>query len=109
MTRHPPPRHLRSILDEPDAGRRGLCWVSLTALVAFVPDRRLPGNGHAHPQLYVKTHPATVLARCPTCGASPGRLCSRGGPTFGPRNYLMNMPHGDRVRVWAKHQRKERR
>ena len=93
---------------EPDVARRGLCWVSLTSLVAFVPDRRLPGNGQAHPKLYVKTHPATVLARCPSCRAAPGELCHRAGSYYRPQTYVMNQPHGSRIRAWAKHQRRNR-
>lgn len=79
----------------------------MTALVAFVPIRRLPGNGQAHPVLYVKTHPATALARCPSCKARPGELCHREGSYYRPGRMTMNNPHVDRIRAWAKHQRKE--
>lgn len=108
MIQHPPPkRRFRRSEDEADVASRGLCWVSLTSLVAFVPVCRvLPGNGQAHPKLYVKTHPATVLENCPTCKARQGELCSQAGSYYRPKPFVMNMPHGDRIRAWAKHQRR---
>lgn len=60
----------------PDVMKRGQAWVSLVATVAFLPvDHVCIDGGKGAAQVYVKVHPAVVLATCPACKAKPGELC----------------------------------
>lgn len=60
-----------------DAMRLGQAWVSLSATVAFLPVENVCIDGGKGAALvYVKVHPAVVLAACPACKAKPGVLCT---------------------------------
>lgn len=57
--------------------KKHLAWVSLVSTVAFLPIERSRSGvdgSKRFPLVYVKVHPAVILATC-SCGAKPTELC----------------------------------